>query len=301
MAAESGPITAHLTSETPISPAIEAWKIFLEDQARSTHTIKAFGADVRLLAKFLPPDRTIGSVTTKEINQFLEWMERGRGIPCSPKTLARRITSIKSFFRWLQGGGAILVDPAEKVVQKSVLSPLPAVLTPDEVEAVVNAANRFRESAKPDTRYAVLLLLLLQTGIKKSETLGLSPNHVELDAPEGPFIFIRYASPSHRYKERKIPVNETWVEVYKEYQTQYELTDRLLPWSQRRLEYLLEDISDEAGIKKHLSFAMCRWTSALIDFRNGVDQNKIRQKLGISKIQWREIKMKLTKLEAKTE
>jgi integrase/recombinase XerD len=41
---------------------------------------------------------------------------------------------------------------------------------------------------------------------------------------------------------------------------------------------------------------MCRWTSALTDLTNGVEPNKIRQKLGISEIQWREVRMKLRRL-----
>jgi integrase/recombinase XerD len=119
---------------------------------------------------------------------------------------------------------------------------------------------------------------------------------VELDAPDGPILFVRYASPQNRYKERKIALPESWIEAYHEYQTQYRLTERLFPWSQRRLEYLLEDLSVEIGLDKHLSFDMCRWTCALDDWQLGMEHNKIRQKLGISKIQWREVSMKLERL-----
>ncbi len=38
---------------------------------------------------------------------------------------------------------------------------------------------------------------------------------------------------------------------------------------------------------------MCRWTSAVQDWQAGMDQNKIRQKLGISEVQWREVSRKL--------
>ena len=72
--------------------------------------------------------------------------------------------------------------------------------------------------------------------------------------------------------------------------------DQVFPWSPRRLEYLLEDIGEEAGLDKHLSFDMCRWTCALQDYQNGVDPDKIRQKLGVSKIQWRELFIKLKQL-----
>jgi len=75
----------------------------------------------------------------------------------------------------------------------------------------------------------------------------------------------------------------------------------LFPWSQRRLEYLLEDLSLQAGLDKHLSFEMCRWTCALSDWQSGINPEKIRQKLGISKIQWREISMKLRRLTGQAE
>ncbi len=288
--------SAHITAQSLLTPTIKAWEIYLDDQGSSIHTIKAFTHDLELLAFFLPPDRTLGSITTTDLNNFLEWLQNGRGVPCSPKTLARRITSIKAFFRWLHSNGVILIDPAEKVLQKSVLSPLPEVLNAEEVQAVLDAAEAHRRSAKPDARPYTLLLLLLSTGIKKGECLALSPNHVDEETPDGPLLFVRYANPQHRYKERKISLPETWISAYHEYRSQYPLVDRLFPWSPRRLEYILEDLGEEAGLTKHLSFDMCRWTSALTDWLAGVEHNKIRQKLGISKIQWREVSMKLEQL-----
>jgi site-specific recombinase XerD len=289
-------IPSHITERTSLVPAINSWRIYLTDQGKSPHTVKAFTADMLLLASYLPPDRPLGAITTNELNNFLDWMQKQRGVPCSPKTLARRITSIKAFFRWLVKFGIILVDPAEKVLQQSVISPLPQVLSPEEVQSVLDVANNHRLASQPDARYFALLALLLETGIKKSECLALSPNHLDLDAPNGPLLFVRYASPQHRYKERKVPVSQEWVNAYIEYKQQYQLGDQLFPWSQRRLEYLLEDLGEEAGLSKHLSFEMCRWTCALTDLASGMDANKVRQKMGLSKIQWREVKLKLQKL-----
>lgn len=287
---------AHLTAQTLLPPAIQAWERYLTDQGHSPNTIKAFMSDLRILTEFLPPDRALGAITTEDLVRYFDWMEKERGVPCSPKTLARRITSTKSFFRWLNQYGVLLTDPSEKVPNRSVLSPLPTVLTEEEKRAALDTANKHRFDDKPDARPITLLLLLLTTGIKKSECRGIHLNHIELDDPEGSYVFIRYASPANRYKERKIPLTEEWIEIYHEYVAQYEPVDQLFPWSQRRLEYLLEDIGEEAGLKKHLSFDMCRWTNSLTDYKNGVEHDRIRQKLGISKIQWREIRMKLRKL-----
>lgn len=286
----------HITANTPLLPTIRSWEIFLHDQGRSPHTVKAFSGDLQLLASYLPPDRSIGAITTAELNHFLNWLQGGRGIPCSPKSLSRRITSVKSFFRWLHKNGSILVDPAEKVLQQSVISPLPTVLTDQEQDQVLDVAEKARHAQKPDARPFTLLALLLETGIKKGECLAITPNHLELESPEGPFLFVRYNNPSYRYKERKLPLSLDWVEAYQEYCSQYDVTERVFSWSPRRLEYLLEDISMQAGISKHLSFDMCRWTSALNDWKNDVEPDKIRQKLGISKIQWREIGLKLKQL-----
>ncbi|MGC8856460.1 MAG: tyrosine-type recombinase/integrase [Anaerolineae bacterium] len=288
--------SAHLTAQSTLAPAIKAWEMYLNDQGRSPNTINAFLSDVRLHAQYFPPDRTIGSITTNDLNRFFEWIEKERSVPCSPKTLARRITSTKSFFRWLHQYAVIVIDPAEKVVQRSAISPLPEVLTEEEMQAALLAADRHRRGQKPDARPYTLLYLLLVTGIKKSECLGIHLNHIDLEAPGGPILFVRYASPANRYKERKIPLPEDWIPAYQEYLAQYQPVDQLFPWSPRRLEYLLEDIGEEAGLKKHLSFDMCRWTCALRDYQSGMEADKIRQKLGISKIQWREIYLKLRQL-----
>jgi len=288
--------SAHITSKTMLPAAINAWEMFLYDQGRSPNTVKAFLSDVRLLNQFAAPDQTIGALTTDDINRFFTWMEKERGVACSPKTLSRRITSIKSFFRWLHQHGTLTIDPAEKVLQRSAISPVPQVLTEVEYEAVFLAADRHRREKKPDARPYTLVHLLLTTGIKKSECLGIHINHIDLDAKGGPHLFVRYASPANRYKERKIELDEDWVIAYNEYLAQYQPVDQVFPWSPRRLEYLLEDISEEAGLTKHLSFDMCRWTCALRDHQAGIESDKIRQKLGVSKIQWRELFIKLKQL-----
>ena len=289
-------LESHIHSTTPLNPAIQAWEIYLQDQDKSPFTVKAFLNDMQLLVSFLPPDKTIGSITTNDLNHFLKWLETGRGVPCSPKSLSRRITTLKAFFRWLHNNGRISIDPAEKVVQKSVISPLPVILTEEEIELVLQVANQYRTASKPDARFYTLLKLLLETGIKKGECLMLGLNHIDLASPNGPFIFVRYNNPNYRYKERKINVSTDWVEAYQEYLAQYNPKEKLFPWSPRRLEYILEDISKEAKIEKHVSFDMCRWTCAVNDYKLDMDKDTIRQKLGISKIQWREIGQKLERL-----
>ncbi len=296
MNGQSEAVSAHIQESTLLQPTIQAWKIYLRDQGRSHHTLKAFTADLALLESFFPADKTIGSISTKDLEDFISWMEKDRDVPCSPKTLSRRITSIKSFFRWLVKGGVLNADPAEKVIQKTVICPLPTVLTPSEYARALDAADALRTSANPDPRPYTLLLLVLETGLKKGECLSLMTNHLEIEDPKRAYIHVRYGQSRYRYKERKIEVSPTWVAAYNDYALKYEIKDQVFPWSQRRLEYLLEDVTKAAKLDKHISFVMLRWTSSLIDLTNGVEQDKIRQKLGVSKVQWRELSSKLRSL-----
>jgi len=297
---ENSSFNLNIDGQSTLQPAIKGWEIFLNDQGRSQYTIRSFLGDLNLLSSYLPPDKTISEITTNDLNRFLEWLKEGRGrnIPCSPKSYSRRITSIKSFFRWLHKHTTIVIDPAESILQHSVISPLPDILTPLEEEIVLDAAAKMQFTEKPDLRPYLLVKLLLETGIKKSECINIKLNHIDIEQKE-PFIFIRYSNAKDRNKERKVQVSNQWVEALKKYINQKPLEDTLFPWSSRRLEYILEDIGKAANLNKHLSFSMCRWTCAMNEMRKEMDADTIRQKIGVSKIQWREIKMKLDQL-AKT-
>jgi len=277
-----------------LNASILAWREHLEKERSPSNTVKAFIGDLNLAAQFIGAFKGIGQVTTRDLDNWLEWQRTSR--KCSPKTYARRVTSLKSFFRWLQQHGVLASDPAAALIQQSVLSPLPEILTEAEIEAALAAAEALRHAEKPDPRPYVLFTLLLNTGLKKGECLALVPNHVDLSNTDEPVLWVRYPDPRHRYKERKLRLDRSWIPAYKGYMAQYEPRDKLFPWSPRRLEYLLEDLSKAAGLRKRISFDMCRWTCAVRDMRAGLDETLVCQKMGLSKIQWREIKMKLDKL-----
>lgn len=286
--------TAAVGASSSLHAAILAWREHLEKERSPVNTVKAFIGDLNLAAQFIGAFKAIGQVTTRDLDHWLEWQRSNQ--KCSPKTYARRVTSLKSFFRWLQQSAVLASDPAAALIQQSVLSPLPEVLSETEIEAALAAGEALRHAEKPDPRPFVLFTLLLNTGIKKGECLALVPNHVDLSNPDEPVLWVRYPDPRHRYKERKLRLNRSWIPVYQAYLAQFEPRDKLFPWSPRRLEYLLEDLSKAAGLRKRISFDMCRWTCAVRDMRAGLDDTHIRQKMGLSKIQWREIKMKLDKL-----
>jgi site-specific recombinase XerD len=290
-----------LTATASLQAALGAFEQHMEEEGFATNTQKAFRSDVRLLGKFLGIGQPIGEIGTQNLNDFLYWLRFDRGVPCSPKSYSRRVTTLKVFFGWLAESGVLYHDPAASVVQQSVSSPLPTVPTAPEIDAALAVTERIRTGAngdKPDARPHLLLTLLLHTGIKKSEAMALVANHIDRSDPDQPVLFIRYADPSRRYKERKIDLPPEWLETLDEYLEQYEPADTLFTCTARNLEYILSDVAEQTGLDKGLlSFENLRWASALRDYRGGVEPDHVRQRLGLSKVTWRETRSRLDKLE----
>ncbi|UCG26209.1 MAG: site-specific integrase [Chloroflexota bacterium] len=292
-----------LSADASLQAALGAFEQYMEEEGFSENTRKAFASDIRLLGKYLGIGQPIGQVGTKNLNDFLNWLLYERGVPCSQKSYARRVTTLKRFFGWLQESGVLTENPAAAVIQISVSSPLPDVPTEAELERALTVSGAIRVGsgqAKPDARPHMLLTLLLQTGIKKSEAMAIVPNHIDRDNPGEPYLFIRIKNPRLRYKERKITLEPEWLDTLDEYLAQYEPTDTLFTCTARNLEYILSDIGEAAGLAQgRLSFENLRWASALRDYHQGEEPSTIRQRLGLSPITWRETKAKLDKLQAK--
>ena len=300
-AAELQKVSNRINSNTPLQAAIGAFEKHMQDEGFSIHTIKAFASDLRLLGKFVGIGVPVGTIGTKDLNDFLYWLKFDRGKPCSPKSYARRITTLKVFFGWLNKSEILVINPSEPVVHQSVTSPLPKLPTEADIERALATTNAWRSEphkGKVDARPHLLLTLLLATGIKKSEAMAIVPNHIVSDQ-DGTYLFVRYKNPRLRNKERKIPLPEEWLAVRDEYIAQYKPSDTLFTCTARNLEYVLHDIADEAGLEKGLlSFENLRWFSALRDYTSDVDPDTIRQRLGLSKITWRNTRTKLKKLVA---
>lgn len=289
-----------LNADASIQAALGAFEIHMRDEGFALNTTKAFASDIRLLGKYLGIGQPIGQIGTKDLNDFLNWLLHERGVPCSPKSYARRVTTIKVFFSWLNEAGVLVDNPANAVIQQSVKSPLPTLPTEEEVEKSLMVSQQMQAGAgdyKADARPHLLLTLLLKTGIKKGEAMAIVPNHIDRNDAEEPMLFIRYANPRLRYKERRLPLDPEWLQVLDEYLAQYNPPDTLFTCTARNLEYILRDIGDDAGLKRGLlSFENLRWVSALQDYKANEEHDEIRQKLGLSKITWRETKAKLEKL-----
>ena len=290
--------TIHINPNTPLQDAIEVYLDALRLGGFSIYTIKAFKSDIKLFQSWIGGDKLIGSIGTPDLSRFMHWLLHERGVPCSPKSYARRVTTLKNFFGYLHEMRFIGSDPSNALIQQSVGSPLPEVLTQEEIERVLAITDGIRTNVnRPDARPHLLVRLLMETGIKKSECMTLRPGDVDRTNSASPILWIRYANPRMRYKERKIPLQPDFPALLDEYLMQRQPKREVFDCTSRNLEYILRDIAETAGIShKKLSFEALRWTAAVTDMLNHTDAEKLRQKLGLSRIAWRETSSKLNQL-----
>jgi integrase/recombinase XerD len=116
----------------------------------------------------------------------------------SPRSVARWIVAIRSFFSYLAGQGRITVNPAGNVDSPRAWKKLPAVLTPEEVETLLTFPDRQTPLGMRD---AAMLEVLYATGLRVSELIGLRFQDLHLDAG-----YIRCMGKGS--KERIIPLGQ---------------------------------------------------------------------------------------------
>jgi len=285
-----------LTAESPLSAAMERFERHMLQQDYAENSVKSFLGDLRILKRYLKADLPVGEISTKKLQDFMHWLQHERGKPCSPKSYARRLTTLKVFFSWLADQGVVRGDPAAPLIHKPVQTPLPRILYDEQVDQVLAVTREMMAGEKPDPRPHLLVNLLLHTGIKKQECMGLRLAHIDTSAASGPVIHVRYDKPGMDYKDRRLRLPPGWARTLADYRRIYEPQDHLFPCTARNLEYVLTGVAKLAGLPDGLSFEMLRWTCAVRDYQARMEPNRLRRKLGLSQMSWLETLPRLEKL-----
>jgi integrase/recombinase XerD len=189
-------------------------------------------------------------------------------------------------------------DPAEPVLQQPARPPLPLILKDDEINRIMRTAQNYLwDRTKADARPYLLVSLLLQTGMKKSEVARLLIEDIDLSHTNAPELTIRYQDEESVHKNRSIALHSSIVNVLNQYLEQYKPERYLFECTPRNLEYVLDEVGQKAGITRlQVGFETLRWTCAVRDYRMGTPEERLRQKLGLSKISWRETREKIFQL-----
>ncbi len=165
---------------------------YLESRRRARATIVAYGKDIEQVTQFLTNmgKKTIGDVSRDELEAFLKKLASDS---YTPKSVSRKINSIKTFFRFMKASSIIMMDPAIEIAHPKYEVKPPRILSKIEYRAL-------RDTCRADVRIYAIVELFLQTGIRIGELAALTladvkGNDLHIAAQEG-------------HAERTVPLNK---------------------------------------------------------------------------------------------
>lgn len=250
----------------------------------SQNTKIAYERDLRLLQKSLrlASQEELLLVTRKELLRYLSQLKaEGK----SASTIARKLASIKAFYRFLTAERYIKHDPAEVLEAANKGLQLPKVLSLTEVESLLDEPNL---GTLEGYRDKTMLEVLYATGMRVSELISIPVNNVDLKMQ---YLIAR----GKGSKERIIPLGSIAVKYLTRYlevvrpQLLKNDTDEvkelfLSTWgramTRQRFFEIIEEYGKQAGITKKITPHMLRHSFATHMLNNGTDLRVVQELLG---------------------
>src|SRR6266487_4238909 len=214
--------TNPLTDQSSLAACAIPYQQELMLRGKSNYTVTCFLSDLKMFSRFVGQDTPVGRITKEQLIDWLMKLKFGtKGQVPAPKTMARRITFLKNFFSWLAREGLIREDPSSSLVLERPLPPLPELLFADEIA-------RLLEASAKDPRSYCLVYLVLHTGLKKEEVMGLKLEHIDLSNPQVPMITVHFpAATGKQHRERRLALPADFTTILKQYRAKYQPTEAL--------------------------------------------------------------------------
>lgn len=144
----------------------------------SSHTVLSYHKDLSQFCEFLQLEEVQFKPDKVDVNDIRQWILSLMSAGDSARTISRKISTLKSFWRFLRVKGYVLQNPTSKIILPKTNKPLPAFFKEKEMDAALD------ETFLPDSFEAVRNHLILElfylTGIRLSELIGIRDVDVDL-------------------------------------------------------------------------------------------------------------------------
>lgn len=278
--------TAHLLLERGVSP----------------NTAEAYGEDVRKLLNYLSSNRlAVEEVVLADLQSFAATIY---DLGISPRSLARIISGVKSFFKWLRSENIVEHDPTLLLESPNIGRHLPEVLTVDEIDAMVSAIDM---SKFEGIRNRAIIETLYSCGLRVSELVNLEISRVYFDEE---YLIVR----GKGSKERLVPMSETAGEAIRSYMRERAhievrpgeenmmfISKRGGRLTRMMIFTIVKSLAELAGIRKDISPHTLRHSFATHLLEGGANLRAIQQMLGHESISTTEIYLHLDRTHLRNE
>lgn len=263
------------------------------EKSLSQNSIAAYINDINKLIAFLEnkfegvdPDK----VELDHLKSFVEWLNN-RGV--SPRTQARTISGIKSFYKYLLIEGTMSSDPTALLESPKIGRKLPDVLSMEEIDALIDAIDLTKSEGQ---RNKAMLETLYSCGLRVSELVNLKITNLFFE--QG---FIKVEGKSG--KERLVPVSARAIEEINRYLNHYRKSLRVNKDSENVLFLnrrgsklsrvmiftIIKNLSEKVKLDKKISPHTFRHSFATHLINGGADLRAVQEMLGHESILTTEI------------
>ena len=246
------------------------------EKGLAQNTIMAYERDIGALQDYFGGN--VENITRQNINSYIYYLKENKYTATS---IARKIASIKGFFRWACANGYFKSNPTEFLEQQKLPKKLPKVLSIEEINTIL--------AEDLTTVQRVIMELLYGCGLRVSELAGLNVNDVDIRAK-----YLRCFGKGS--KERLVPLNKNAIKALKGFYPEREYivnkynldTGKILLHDSGK-PFTRQDIYNfihSQGLKLHKSISphTLRHSFATHLLENGADLRVVQELLGHSDV-----------------
>lgn len=253
----------------------------------SAHTLTSYQTDLKQLSVYLESAYELKELQSASYQMLRSWLLSLAGNELKPRSLARKIACLKSFYKFLHKQGHISANPTLKLKAPKLEKRLPDYVEEKDMNGLLE--NPIFPEGFTGLRDKLILEMLYGTGIRLSELIGIK----EQDYNKYDYTLKVLGKGN---KERIVPINkslsqliETYISIKKsQFETSNEyllVTDKgqqMYPmYVQRRVKFYLAD--DVTTVEKKSPHVL-RHSFATHLLNRGADLNAIKDLLGHSSL-----------------
>ena len=277
---------------------MESWTdLFLDyltaERNDSPHTVVGYGRDIREFQAFLESLYSSADwtrVRAEDVREWIIYLLDERNI--SPASVNVKLSALRSFYRYLRLTGYVSINPMEKIASLKASRPLPYFVRESEMDRLLELTLEDRSLG--GIRDRLVIMMLYETGIRRSELLGLKDSDVDT-------VAMQVKVTGKRNKQRIIPFGNELKEEIQAYLCSREselglkeaaaffVTDNGMPLTDSLLSSIVKDNLSKVTTIKKKSPHVLRHSFATAMLNNKADLTSIQKLLGHESVATTEI------------
>ena len=261
------------------------------EKGMSANTAVAYSDDVDKLTRYLAEVGVgIERATTDDLERFVCTLQ---DVGIQPRSQARIISGVKSFYKFLRMEGFLDTDPTELLLTPKIGRHLPEVLTIAEIDAMIDCIDMSKAEGQ---RNRAIIETLYGCGLRVSELIGLQLSQLFM---EERYVIIQ----GKGNKQRLVPISPVAIEqvsLYLEQTRSHQVAQRgsedILFLNRRgamltrqMIFHIVKQLCELAGVRKVISPHTLRHSFATHLLEGGANLRAIQQMLGHESITTTEI------------